>query len=952
MRILVVHCSRKQIRMKACRCFLFAITCFFLFSNTSYGQTNTTQRFSLDADWLFHLGDLPFPAIKGHGASYMAAKAGVARGAAAVDFDDSEWRKLSVPHDWAMEHDVDPSENVAQGYRTRGYGWYRKKFLLDSADRGKNIELQFEGIASHATVWVNGQIVHRSWSAYNSFYIDISAIAHYGGEVNTIAIRVDAETMEGWWYEGAGIYRHTWLIKRAPVHIKTDGVFAHPVAGSNGEWIIPAQVSVANTGNQTAQPKVKVSLYNNKHQLVTTAEAVAIVKALESTTAAVNLRVKNPELWQLESPVLYTVVTTISSGSYKEEVTTKCGFRSIRFDADSGFYLNNRRIKIKGVCNHIDHAGVGTAVPDALWEFRLHTIKEMGANAYRCSHNAPTAKMLDLCDSLGILVMDENRNFNAAPEYLAQLQWLIRRDRNHPSVILWSVFNEEPIQGTETGYEMVRRMVKEVKNLDTTRPVTAAMNGGFFGAINVSQAVDVVGFNYEIKQYDRFHRENPRTPATSSEDASAVMTRGEYHTDTAKHILDSYDTQAPSWGATHRKAWKEINERPWLAGAFVWTGFDYHGEPTPFTWPTANSNFGIVDICGFPKSAFYLRQALWINDKPILHIVPHWSWPKDSIGKPIKVMVLSNAERVKLLLNGKQIGEKQNDPYEMLSWQVPFQPGKLEAISYKNGKETARFAVETTGAPVQLKLTPYRKSLANDGSDATPVTVEALDAQGRHVPVANIPVVFNINNAGNIIGLGNGNPNSHEPEKGNKQSLFNGLAQVIVQSQAEVNGTIVLEAKAEGLKSATLSIPLNQVAMQPAIPAVASALMLDKWRLSPVFSTRPDPNQQLSDNDMNSWAAVQPGKRQATSDGYVIYRATFTPYAAQQKNGGTIHLKAASGITEIWIDGKKQSLSPAFEQAGDKKLSFPAGNIHTINILVKQEKDKQAGLNGLVKVSE
>ncbi|RXK83899.1 beta-galactosidase GalA [Filimonas effusa] len=927
-----------------------------------------TSRFSLDEGWLFHLGDIPFAPLLGHGASYMASKAGIAPGAAAVDYDDSQWLSLNLPHDWAIEQPVDSTENISQGYHKRGFGWYRRRFKLDTADKGKNLELQFEGIATHATIWVNGQVVYRSWSAYNAFYIDITAIARYGEDVNTIAVKVDANAMEGWWYEGAGIYRHTWLVKRSPVHIVTDGVFAHPVllsaAGdqtpasettnlAHDNWCIPAEITIANTGKQKASPHINISLYNRHHQLVTTADTVATVNALEQTTVKLNLSVTNPLRWTLEDPALYTVVTKLQSNNDNDEVITRCGFRTIRFDADSGFYLNNKRVKIKGVCNHIDHAGVGTAVPDALWDFRMQKIKEMGANAYRCAHNAPASRILDLCDSLGILVMDENRNFNTSPEYLAQLAWLVKRDRNHPSVILWSVFNEEPIQGTETGYEMVRRLSKQVKIRDTTRPVTAAMNGGFFSEINVSQAVDVVGFNYEIKHYDRFHALNPRKPVTSSEDASGVMVRGEYYTNTVKHILDAYDTQAPSWGATHRKAWKLIDERPWMAGAFVWTGFDYHGEPTPFRWPTVSSNFGILDLCGFPKTAFYLRQALWIKDKPILHIAPHWNFPKDSIGKPVKVMVISNAEKVKLLLNGKTIGEQQNDPYNMVSWQVPYKPGKLEAIGFRNGKQVSRFQVQTTGAPVRLRLTPFRPALDNSGTDATPVTVEALDANGRHVPDANLPVSFNTSNAGRIIGLGNGNPNSHEPEKGNHQSLFNGFAQVIVQPLKGETTNLVLEATAPGLEPATLSIPLQQVAAQPSLPASASILTLDKWRMSPVFNTRPNPAMALSDNDMNSWMATQPGKLQeATSSGYVIYRAAFTPYAAQQEMGGNIYLKPINGDVEIWINDKKiaeQTVSPV---AKEIKIPFPVGKTHTINILVKQEKGTYTGLNGPVIVAE
>ncbi|KAI9437851.1 beta-galactosidase, putative, bgl2C [Russula earlei] len=784
----------------------------------SYGQPGTrSEKLLLDNGWRFHLGDIPFPVIRGNSESYNASKAGNAGGAAAVKYDDSQWRVLNLPHDWAVESDVDSSANVAQGYRKRGFGWYRRSFTLDSTDKGKNLELQFEGIATHATVWVNGQVVRYSWSAYNSFYIDISAIARYGKEKNQIAVRVDADAMEGWWYEGAGIYRHTWLVKRPPLHISTDGVFAQPIKTADGSWLIPAEVTLENTGNKSAAPQVNIAVYDKYGKQVTSAQANATVDVLDKAVVKLNLHVNNPELWNIESPVLYTVKTVVTANGSNDQVTTKCGFRTIRFDADSGFYLNDKHVKIQGVCNHIDHVGVGTAMPDALWAFRIQKLKELGANGYRCSHNPPSSILLDLCDSLGMVVMDENRNFNTSPEYLAQLEWMVRRDRNHPAIVLWSVFNEEPIQGSPVGYEMVRRMSKIVKRLDTSRPVTAAMSGGFFEPVNVSQAVDVMGFNYEIKGYDRFHKEHPTQPMTSSEDASGVMVRGEYVTDKTKHTLDSYDTQFPSWAATHRVAWKAIAERQWMAGCFVWTGFDYHGEPTPYTWPTVNSNFGIMDICGFPKAAYYIHQSQWIPNKNVLHLIPHWNWPADSIGKPIKVMALSNADNVKLLLNGKLIGEKKNDLYEMVSWEVPYKPGKLEAIGYKNGKEVSRYVVETTGVPAQLQLIPYKDTLKNDGQDVTPITVQVLDAAGRPVPTANNHITFEIKGAGNIIGLGNGNPNSHEPEKGNQQSLFNGLAQVIVQSQPGAEGVLTITAKAEGLQPATISIPFKKV---PAVAAV------------------------------------------------------------------------------------------------------------------------------------
>jgi beta-galactosidase len=393
---------------------------------------------------------------------------------------------------------------------------------------------------------------------------------------------------------------------------------------------------------------------------------------------------------------------------------------------------------------------------------------------------------------------------------------MVRRDRNHPCVILWSVFNEEPLQGRREGYEMVRRMGALVKRLDRTRPVTAAMNSGMFAPKNVSQAVDVVGFNYQIAVYDPFHQANPTKPMTSSEDTSAVSTRGEYATDMGAHLLTSYDDVARPWGATHRAAWKAIATRPYLAGTFVWTGFDYRGEPQPFEWPTVSSSFGIMDLCGFEKTAFYIHRAQWVKDRPVLHLIPHWNWPGRE-GQPIRVVAMANTETVALMLNGKLIGEQKVDPYEMNEWQVPYAPGRLEAVGKTAGTVMAHAVVETTGAPVALRLTPDRGGLAGDGRDAAPVTVEALDAHGRPAPTANLPVVFEIS-GGRIIGLGNGDANSHEPEKGDRHRLYNGLAQVIVQTEEGGSGALVLRAQSPGLKSAEARIAVHPDRGPPSVP--------------------------------------------------------------------------------------------------------------------------------------
>lgn len=776
------------------------------------------EKFSFDKNWRFHKGDVPIEFTPTHDNSYINAKAGTAWGAANPAYNDSSWRLLQLPHDWAVENPFDSTQNISQGYKERGFGWYRKTFSLPEADRGKHLEIQFEGIATFATIWFNGNIVHRNWCGYTSFYVDITSMAKYGKETNSIVVKVDANgtNMEGWWYEGAGIYRHTWLIKRNPLHIITNGVYANPVK-QNNQWKIPVEVTLNNSGNTAGTVQVSSVLIDASGKQMANGTTSTTILPLKNNLAKYELSIANPTLWTLENPTLYKVITTVSKdGKVIDELTTRCGFRTFRFDKNTGFYLNDKHVKIKGVCNHQDHAGVGTAIPGAIWDFRMEKLKEMGANAYRCSHNPPPTKLLELCDSLGILVMDENRNFNVSPEYEAQLKWMLQRDRNHPSIILWSVFNEEPIQYSTQGYEMVRRMNHIVKSYDTTRPVTAAMNGGFFTPLNVSDAVDVVGFNYNISAYDPYRKAHPNKVLTSSEDISAFQTRGEYKTDKSKNIIDSYDTWGADWGSTQRHGWKEIDTRPWLAGSFIWTGFDYRGEPTPFKWPSVSSYFGLMDLCGFPKMAYWLKQAQWKQDANVLQVVPHWNWPKDSIGKKIKVMALSNADSVVMLLNGKKMGGQKVDKYEMNTWYIPYTAGKLEAIGYKNGKVISNFKTETTGEPVALKLEPYKNILLNDGLDAIPITVKALDAKGREVPTANMLVKFSINKNAAIIGVGNGNPTSHEADKASQRKLFNGLAQVIIQSNEGAEGMVELRATAEGMKPASIFIPIKNV---PAIPA-------------------------------------------------------------------------------------------------------------------------------------
>jgi beta-galactosidase len=912
------------------------------------------ERLSLDRGWLFHEGDIPFPVIIGHQASYNNAKAGRATGAAAPDYDDSSWRQVDLPHDWAVEQPFDEKANISQGYRARGMGWYRKYFRLDPADHGKHLEVQLDGVATHCTVWVNGVLAERNWCGYTSVYVDITPFAKFGSDVNVIAVQVDAVAQEGWWYEGAGIYRHTWLVKRNLVHIETDGVYANPVRDAAGQWSIPVEVALYNSDRAAAKVEVESTLIDPAGKAVVSGKTDATVDPLKEPVAKLTLAVASPKLWSLDEPTLYSVRTVVKrDGVVMDEVTTRCGFRTIRFDADKGFFLNDRPVKLLGTCNHQDMAGVGVAVPDSIWDFRVRRLKEMGSNAYRCAHNPPAAEFLEACDRQGMLVMDENRDFGSSPEYLKQLDWMVRRDRNHPSVILWSVFNEETSQGTEMGYEMVRRMSEVVKRRDTTRPVTAAQSNSTLNPVNASQAADVAGFNYVYREFDRYHTLNPSKPIFSSEDTSTVMTRDEYVTNRSQAVLDSYDDQLPgSWGLSHRSAWKEIASRPFVAGTMVWTGFDYRGEPQPLVWPATGSSFGIMDLCGFPKSAYWIHQAQWIADRPILHLVPHWNWA-GSEGKPIKVLVATNVEKVELFLNGKSLGQKPVDKYQMLTTDVTYEAGKLEAVGFKGDKEVARFAVETTGAPAGLRIISDRPSLAGEGSDAQPVTVQVVDAQGRVVPNASQMVNFELSGPGAIIGLNNGDPNCHEPEKGTQHTVFHGLAQVILQSEVAGHGKLTLRATSPGLAVAETVIEVTVTPARPAVPIAYPTLVIRNWRLSPISAERPDPNQPIGGTDMNTWANAQPGRRLPTfNDGrFAIYRAQFTPRIGVQRSGGHVTLVDVTGKAQVWIDGQLAG-EKTDAARGTFTVPISAGEEeHTVSILIEAPATgSAAGLGGPVTV--
>jgi len=725
------------------------------------------ERLLLDAGWKFHLGN-------DWGSGHNLAKSGSGIGPASVVFSDASWRPVDLPHDWAVELPFDKSADGAHGFKALGsafsknsVAWYRRTFTLPASDAGRRLWLEFDGVYRDATVFVNGWFVGRHESGYSGFRFDITDVAAVGGR-NVVAVRVDASEGEGWFYEGAGIYRHTWLVKKSPLAIAPDGVFTYGAFKNNtpgGPAKVRLETRLANAAAVPVEAKVVWTILDPDGKSVANARRSIRVAASGKTDATGSASVPVPVLWSPETPRLYQVVTTVElEGKIVDRLTTSFGLRTFAFDANRGFLLNGRPYVIRGTCNHQDHAGVGVALPDRLQSFRLERLKEMGSNAYRSAHNPPTPELLDACDRLGLLVMDESRQVGSDSANLDRLEHLVRRDRNHASVAIWSLGNEEfSTQDTSAGKRTAATMQALIKRLDTTRPVTYNSIAEH-GRAGIDEVIEVRGWSYRIgvDRMDAYHAANPRQPSVGSEQGSTITTRGIYATDPTRCTMSAYDDNRTPWSNTAKEWTGFFASRPWLSGGFVWTGFDYRGEPTPYDWPCINSQFGILDTCGFPKDNFWLYQSWW-TDKPKVHLVPHWNWTGRE-GQEIDVRAYSNAEEVELLINGKTLGRQKMAAFSELKWKVPYVQGALAARAFRGGQVVAGTQVETTGAPTAIRLTADRIDLRADGEDLTIVTVAAVDVQGRVVPTANVPVTFNLTGPGRILGVGNGDPASHEPD--------------------------------------------------------------------------------------------------------------------------------------------------------------------------------------------
>lgn len=765
-------------KLKCTSLFYFLMLFFTVFLKTAVALDKKQsavkrEHLSMDNDWRFALGHAYDPSkdfYNGTGGFSYLAKTGYGDGAASPEFDDRGWRKIDLPHDWAVEQSFSPKGSLSHGSKAIGrnfpeasVGWYRKTFVVPAADLGKHISIAFDGVFRNSIVWVNGHYLGTEPSGYNSFEYDISEYLNYGGN-NVIAVRVDVTMEEGWFYEGAGIYRHVWLNKTDQLHIATDGTFVTSQVKSNNADVT-ATATIINADKKTRTFNVRQTIVDADGKTLATDNVTGLtLKAFASQDIKSILSVNDPKLWSIEKPYLHRLVTTVEEGSRLiDDYSTTFGIRTIRFDANEGFFLNGNHVKIKGTNNHQDHAGVGAALPDALQEFRIRTLKSMGCNAYRCSHNPPTPELLDACDRLGMLVIDENRLMGVASTELNDVKRMILRDRNHPSIISWSIGNEEwAIEGTITGARIAATMQAFAKSIDSTRYITAAISGGI--GFGISTVIDVLGYNYvATKNTNEQHQKYPGQFSWGTEEGSTVTSRGIYEDDPSKHQLAAYDRKQNDFFYSLEQGWKHYAARPYLAGMFIWAGFDYRGEPTPFGWPSIESYHGMLDACGFPKDDYYYLRSWW-TDQTVVHLLPHWNWSGKE-GHEIRVCAYSNCDEVELLLNKKSLGRKTMEPNGHLEWQVKYEPGTLEAIGYKKGVSIGQDVVKTTLSPALVKLQADRPVIKADGRDIAVITVKATDKNKLSVPTAENEIGFSINGPGKIIGVGNGNQTSLEPDQ-------------------------------------------------------------------------------------------------------------------------------------------------------------------------------------------
>lgn len=777
-------------------------------------------------------------------------------------FDDNSWRSLNLPHDWGIEGPFNqdfPGETGKLPWW--GIAWYRKRFTVAQDYSDQCLYLEFDGAMSYAMVWLNGQFVGGWPYGYTTFRLDLSAHIKWGAE-NVVAVRLHNPEDSSRWYPGGGLYRNVWLVKCANVAVAQWGTFVATPIVSAAAATIDVQTVLDNHTSNVAPVDVITDLYEWTETGAGRAVAASDLRRVKIPAASQafvshSMQIVQPRVWGLQHPNRYLAVTRVErKGQVIDRYETLFGIRTIAFTADQGFFLNGESVKIHGVCMHHDLGALGAALHVRALERQIEILQEMGCNAIRTSHNPPAPELLDLCDRMGMMILDEAfdcwrkgkkpNDYNLLfPDWHEQdLRALIRRDRNHPCVIMWSIGNEVPDQWQPEGWKLAARLAGIVREEDRTRCVTAGFNNSHSGYNGFQTAVDVVGFNYKPEEYGMFHRCNPHIPVLGSETSSCVSSRSEYFfpvsEDKAEGRADfqvsSYDLYAPPWAFPPDVEFRGLDEHPFAAGEFVWTGFDYLGEPTPYNQdttcllnfsnataaakmknelerlgrlpvPSRSSYFGIIDLAGFKKDRFFIYQSRWRPDLPMVHILPHWNWP-DRIGQITPVHVYTSGDEVELLLNGKPLGRKRKGKLAYrLRWDdVIYEPGVLKAVAFKNGREWASSCVGTTGEPAGLVLQPDKSRITADGCDLSFVTAAVVDIHGVMVPTCHAMVKFEISGAGVIAGVDNGDPTSHCSFQATDRRAYHGLLMAIIRSKIGQAGPIQVHATSAGLASASITI--------------------------------------------------------------------------------------------------------------------------------------------------
>ena len=798
---------------------LLLIALIVLCSGSAFANSRPGNTISFNQDWRFKLGDVT--------------------NGQAPELDDSSWRALNLPHDWSIEGEFSEKNpaGFGGGALPGGLGWYRKTFTLPGSANGKSVFIDFDGVYRNSEVWINGHYLGKRPYGYISFQYDLTAYLNYGDRKNVIAVKADnSQQPNSRWYSGSGIYRNTWLTTLDKLHVDHWGTYITTPQVSAASATVDIETLVRNSSESTQSFTLITTIYDTSGKEVARAESKHELEKSAIAGVPDKLMVNGPVLWSIDNPYLYKAVSRVQrNGQTVDTYETSFGIRSFAFDREQGFFLNGKRVKINGVCDHHDLGALGAAVNTRALERQLEMLKAMGVNAIRTSHNPPAPELLDLADKLGFIVMDEafdmwKQQKTKFDYHLDWDQWhkrdledMVLRDRNHASIFIWSIGNEisEQWGGNPAAGLIGKELSGIVRSLDKTRPITSACN--FVDQKNTligAGDLDLVGINYAHDRIPQFPTLFPGRTFIGTETVSALASRGSYDmpADVIRrwphrwdedfkdgnkdYSVSAYDNVSAPWGSTQEESWKIIKKNDFFAGQFIWTGWDYIGEPTPYSWPARSSYFGIIDLAGFPKDVYYMYQSEWTN-KPVLHIYPHWNWQQ---GENVDVWAYFNSEEVELFLNGRSLGTKKKSGDDLhVSWKVPFAAGTLKAVSRSHGKVVLSQEIRTAGQAARIILIPDRKLIKADGSDLSFVTVKIVDANGVVVPNADNLVKFQLAGEGAIAGVDNGNQISHEPFKANYRKAFHGLALAIVQSAGK-GGRITLKAIADGLAPASVVI--------------------------------------------------------------------------------------------------------------------------------------------------